>query len=132
MTRGKWEGSGTFQTGDDGMQTMTYCLVAGVLLIAAAYWVLHHMLWIVIPAGVMLAALAWWRLGASRRRTRNAAVYAAAFARAREAATVTATAMPQVSRENKPALEQHVHYHNHYYAADGLEPARVITGEIQQ
>jgi Flp pilus assembly protein TadB len=131
MARGTWQGSGTFQTGDDGVQAMTYCLVAGVLLIAAADWVLRHMLWIAVPAGVLLAAFIWWRLGAARRRARkSAAAYAAAFARAREAGAVTATVTPQVSQGTSPAIEQHIHYH--YHVADGLEPTRVITGEIQQ
>jgi len=128
MTKGTWKGSGTFQTGDDGVQTMTYCLVAGVLLIAAAYWVLHHMLWIAIPAAVILAALAWWRLGAAKREARKSAAYAVAFARAREAGAVTATVTPQVSQGTSPAIEQHIHYH--YHVADGLEPARVVKGEI--
>ena len=131
MTRGTWQGSGTFQT-DSGVQTMAYALVAGVLLMAGASWVLRHMLWIAIPAGVILAVtaggLVWWMRGATRRKAAYAAAYAAAFAAHREARTVTATVTPQVSQGTPPAIEYHVHHH--HYAADRREPARVIPGKV--
>jgi hypothetical protein len=96
---------------------MAYCLVAGVLVVVGASWVLRHMLWIAVPAGVVLAVAAggliWWLRGAARRKARYDAAYAAAFARLRAARTVTATAAPQVSEGTQPAVEQHVHYHLH-------------------
>lgn len=131
MTRGTWQGSGTFRTGDDGIQAVAYCLVAGVLVVAGASWVLRHMLWIAIPAGVMLAVAAggliWWMRGAARRKARYDAAYAVAFARIRDARTVTATPKPQVT-QGTPAIEQHIHYH--YHAADSPEVARIIPGKV--
>lgn len=111
MTRGTWQGSGTFQTGGGGTETMAYCLVAAVLVIAGASWVLRHMLWIAVPAGTVLAiaagGLIWWLRGAAKRKAR----YDAAFARHRAVRTVTATAAPQVSGGTQPVIENHVHYH---------------------
>lgn len=126
MTRGTWQGSGTFQTGSGGTETMAYCLVAGVLVVAGASWVLRHMLWIVVPAGIVLAiaagGLIWWLRGAAKRKARYAAAYAAAFARNREARTVTATAAPQVSVGTPPAIEQH----NHFHFGDEEVAARIL------
>lgn len=130
--RGKWQGSGTFQTGDDGIQAVAYCLVAGVLVLAGASWVLRHMLWIAIPAGAVLVVaaggLVWWLRGAARRKARYDAAYTAAFARERESRAVTATATsPQVSQGTLPAIEYHVHHH---YYADGQDAARAIPGKV--
>ena len=122
---------GTWQTtggGDDGIQTAAYWLVAAVLVVAGASWVLRHMLWIAIPAGVILAVavggLIWWLRGASKREAR----FAAAIAARRQAAALATPSKPQVTRGTQPALEQHIHYH--YHAADSQEPARVITGKV--
>ncbi len=119
MARGTWQGSGTFTTGDDGVQRMAYCLVAGVLVMAGVSWVLRHILWVVIPAGVLLvvaaAGLVWWRRGELKRKARYAALYAAAFEARRKPATVTATVIPQASTGTGPAIEQHVHHEQHYH-----------------
>lgn len=117
MTRGTWQGSGTFQTGSSGTETMAYCLVAAALIVGGASWVMRHMLWIAIPAGILLAiaagGLIWWRRGAAKRQARYDAAYAAAFARHR-ARTVTATVKPQVTQGTQPAIENHYHVHHHY------------------
>ena len=128
MSRGTWQGSGTFQTGN-GTEAVAYCLVAGFLIMAGASWVLRHMLWIVVPAGIVLAAgasgLIWWLRGAARRKARYAAAYAEAFARHRAARTVTATVTPQVSDGTPPAVENHYHVHHHY--ASVPETAAMLT-----
>lgn len=132
MTRGTWQGSGTFRTGDDGIQAVAYCLVAGVLVVAGASWVLRHMLWIAIPAGVTLAVAAggliWWMRGAARRKARYDAAYAVAFSRIRESRTMTATAKPQVTQGTAPHVIEHHHYV--HYLADGQDAVRIIPGKV--
>lgn len=138
MSRGTWQGSGTFQTGGGGAETAAYCLVAAALIIGGATWVLRHMLWVVIPAGIVLAiaaaGLIWWLRGAAARKARAAAAYAAAFARHR---AVTATVTPQISDGTQPAIENHYHVHHHYAVPEaaaytvlpGQAGARAITEE---
>ena len=127
MTRGTWQGSGTFQTGGSGTETMAYCLVAGVLVVAGVSWVLRHLLWIAVPAGIALAivggGLVWWLRGAARRKAEYGDAYAAAFARHREASTVAATATPQVTRGTQPPA---IETHNHFYFGDEAAAERML------
>ncbi len=126
MPHGTWQTTGG---GDDGIQTAMYYLVAAVLVMAGASWVLRHMLWIAIPAGVMLlvaaGGLVWWLRGKTAREAR----FAVAIAAQRERHELSAPSKPQVTQgTTRPAIEQHIHYH--YHAADSQDAARVIPGRV--
>lgn len=128
--RGRWEGSGTFQTSGPDLDGLIVPVVIAVVVVAVVEFVLSIIVWLAVGAGVVLvlgaAGLIWWLRGAPKRRAEYAALYAAAFEAHR---AVTVTAAPQVAQGTAPpAIENHYHVHHHY--ADGQEPARVIPGKV--
>ena len=129
MTRGTWQGSGTFQTSGPDLDGLIVPVVLVAVAVAVIEFVLSIIVWLAIAAGVVLviaaAGLIWWLRGAPKRKAEYAALYAAAF-KARRA--VTATAAPQVSAGTAPAIENHYHVHHHYAASP--EPARAIPGKL--
>lgn len=131
MTRGTWQGSGTFQTSDDGAMTGVLALVGvGVLAASVLEWVVAHAWEIIAVTGgcgvlAVVGAIALLRW-TGRREATGALVYKAAFDRQREA--LAAAPKPQLTQGTVPAIEYHVHHHHHY--ADSREPSRIIAGEV--
>jgi len=96
-------------------------LLAGVL---AVEWVAAHA-WEVLAVTALCGALAVSAVVALIRWTdRRAAAFAARLAARREAATLTAAVIPQVSQPGRPAIPQVVNFN--FYGPDGREAARVI------
>ena len=134
MTRGTWQGSGTFQTGGPDPAAVI-AILAVILLLGsggAAAAVMHAVTGLlvmlaVVVAVLMAAAVAGlffvWR--ATRRRE---AAYAVSERHQRIMAEVRG--MSQVPQKAEPpALEQHIHYH--YHGGDAREPLRVIRREVE-
>lgn len=121
MTRGTWQGSGTWQTSGPDLRAVV--LVAAVLLLGgsgvAAKVASGLFAFVIIAAVVVVLALAVtvfaiWRVSGGRGM-----VYRP------NPPAVTATGKPQVTQGTPPAIENHYHVHHHY--ADSREPARVFT-----
>lgn len=137
MSKGTWQGSGTFQTDGGPDPAVVLAVLIGVLLIggsgAALISAISSVLVIAaIVIGVLVVAGAaalvlLWR--ATRRRE---ARYAVSERHQRIMATVAEiTAEPQVTqRVPLPAVEQHVHHH--YYGADAQPAFRVVRAEVER
>lgn len=128
--KGTWQGSGTWQTSgpDLGDVGLIFVVVAAAGVVVEV--VLSIIVWIAVALGIVSAlavALLVWRL---RGKPGREARFAAAIAAQRERATLTATAVPQVSRAATPAIEQHVHYH--YHAADGQAVPAIMRHHLEE
>ena len=125
MSRGTWQGSGTWQSGGPDLGDIglifAVCAAAGVVVEV----VLSIIVWIAVALGIASAlavvGLVWWVRGKPAREAR----FTAALAAQRQAHAVTATVTPQVTQETRPAIV------NNYYIT--IDPAsREAAGIIRQ
>ena len=135
MTRGTWQGSGSFNTGGPDPSVVLAVLI-GVLLIggsgaAVAHAVTGLLVTVAIVAGVLVVAAAVGLVFVWRATKRREAAYAMSDRHQRIMATVAEIKKTQVTQSAPPpAIEQHVHHH-HYYP-DTQPALRVIRGEVDQ
>ena len=136
MASGKWQGSGTFETGGPDPAAVLAVLI-GVLLIggggaAALRSAVTSVLVIAaVVVGVLVVAGVGVLVFAYRATRRREAAYAASDRHRQIMARVAeVTAEPQVKQGTRvPALEQHVHYH--YHGTEAQPALRVVRREVE-
>ena len=128
MSRGTWQGSGTWQTSgpDLGDVGLIFAAVAAAGVVVEV--VLSIIVWIAVALGIAsalaVAGLIWWLRGKPAREAR----FAAAIAAQRQAPALTATAVPlPADRREAPAIEPPRELHVHFHGLTSDQIAAVIT-----